>query len=266
MAQQEEFSVKDIVLTLLQASRGSVPVNAIVRVGALMGVSGNAIRVSLSRLVQKGMVVTDDEGNYRISSETSPMQELVQCWRLGEKRRVSWRGNWVICDLPRPAPAQSVRNRSTWALELLGFRRTPTHLWLRPDNLAGGIKTLREKLADLEIESNAELFIGSRFSEQALRHMQTKLWPIKKMSTRYQQLYRRLQKGMIQLNKKPTDTMLVNAFMLGNGVVRTLITDPMLPEEMQDPAPRIRLTNLMLKFDAKGRRIWESAVEGLKLI
>jgi hypothetical protein len=56
----------------------------------------------------------------------------------------------------------------------------------------------------------------------------------------------------------PKQTALVQSFLLGGQAIRVLATDPLLPEEIVAGEKRRELTELMLRYDAVGRRIWRT--------
>jgi hypothetical protein len=61
-----------------------------------------------------------------------------------------------------------------------------------------------------------------------------------------------------KLQVMPRQTALVQSFLLGGEAIRVLATDPLLPEEIVPNEKRRELTELMLRYDGVGRRIWRT--------
>jgi len=74
--------------------------------------------------------------------------------------------------------------------------------------------------------------------------------------TSYEESAQRLARSMPRLERMPRETALVQSFLLGGEAIRVLATDPLLPDEITQSAPRANLHALMLRYDAVGHRLW----------
>src|SRR5215470_11355456 len=134
-----------------------MPVRALVGAGALFDISAESIRVALVRLLQHGTIERNDRGQYRLAAAAEPVQRHVVSWTRIEERVVPWRGkNWVAVHTAGLAGSDRTQSRRrTRALQFLGLREVDAHLWVRPDNLKGGVDSVRSQLQALGLEPRA---------------------------------------------------------------------------------------------------------------
>lgn len=247
---------KSLVLDLLSAARpGAVPVSGLLGVAELFALSGNALRVALTRLVARGLVENDERGSYRLGPASDPLSEHVDEWRRGERRLRSWDNAWLGVALERGAE-RTARARSARALELLGFRDGLGALWVRPDNLAGGIEGARGKLARLGLEPEAEAFVLSHASAELIERWTKHLWSLRRLESAYAAALGEIERSERRLPSLDTPQAVVETFRVGGNAIRVLATDPLLPEQVLPGATRRALTEAMLRYDQTGRRVW----------
>lgn len=256
-------SANRIALALLGAARGR-SLSAPVFVGAadILGVSGNAMRVALSRLSARGDLVTEERGRYALAPSRLGAVAHVRTYRTGFAARVSWTGGFLgvlTADLPRRNAA--LVNRRQRALELSGFREFRHGLWVRPDNLEGGRVALAGHLARLGLDDAADV-IEVRFDAAQLKRVE-KAWAVGSDATRANALTTRVQRLIATMSKRPLRTVAAQSFWLGDEVLRFLARDPLLPASIADPEPRRRLATAMGTLDERGYATWQSLLEEL---
>lgn len=241
-----------VILDLLRtyAHRGTTVKN-LMATGAMFDFNENLMRVSLSRLVARGIVENFKRGHYRLSRVADPLSDFVESWRLGEARVRDWDGEpWLLAHVDA-AP----HTKRDWALDLLGFREVHTALWARPDNLARSAARLERLLDDLGMDGPIVLASGatlhSRWHSAWLAH-----FDIAALRDRYDTCKQQLLQSMERLEQLPHDSALKESFHLGGAAVHILAKDPLLPSQFMDPTPRADLCRTMLAYDRKGREIW----------
>ena len=248
---------RSVVLNLVRASGPEAqPVSRLVALADLFGFTENALRVAVARLVADGLLESDERGSYRLGSAAAPVQAHVEDWRKGERRMRAWNGEWFSLLLPGKAD-RAHRRASLKALARLGFREAHPGLWLRPDNLAQSFTETFERLRSLGLEDTAEAF-RSRDVSEALSLRLRRQWPARELVQGYERSLRDLQRSVRKLPVMPRQTALVQSFLLGGEAIRVLATDPLLPEEIVPSEKRRELTELMLRYDGVGRRIWRT--------
>ena len=255
---------RSVVLNLVCASgKEARPVSHLVAVADLFGFKANALRVAVARLVADGLLESDERGSYRLGSAAAPVNAHVEDWRKGERRMRAWNGEWLSL-LLQSKVERAHRRASLKALSRLGFREGHPGWWLRPDNLAQSAAETSERLRSLGLEDSAEAFRSRDFSEAFVLRLRRQ-WPARELVQGYERSLRDLQRSVKKLPVMPRQTALVQSFLLGGEAIRVLATDPLLPEEIVAGDKRRELTELMLRYDSVGRRIWRTFTSGADL-
>ena len=198
----------------------ALPISALVKVGELFGIRDRAIRVALTRMVRDGDV-TVDNGVYRLSERLQRRQAQQDALTSPPTRR--WTGGWemaVVTSTNRPL-AERVALRKSMVRYRMGELREG--VWMRPDNLAreldGGI-----------IAGQCEFFVGHHADSPSLA---ASLWDLPGWAVEADRLLRVLDAA----------DSLAEGFMATAEVIRHLLLDPYLPDELLPagwPADRLR--------------------------
>ena len=254
-------TARSLILDLLSTlRRGSMPVGALVEAGALLGIEENNIRVSLARLYAGSRVERDERGRYRLGSALAAMSTRLRSWReLGGRQRV-WRGDWIAVHCARLGRGPARRRREQ-ALDLLGFRELEPGFCLRPNNLRGGVATVRDQLIALATGDDPKkcalgrVFVAQDLdsdSDRAARH----LWDIDGLIAASRRSQRDLHESIERLAQFSDAEAMVESFLVGGRVLRRLMRHPLLPPEILDPAPLTELIAGMRAYDRLGRDYW----------
>lgn len=249
-------STPRIALALLAGARGE-PLRAPVLIGAaeLLGVSANAMRIALSRLLAAGDVSSPARGVYALSAQHLAALAHVHTFRTGFARRVPFGGEFcavLTSHLPR-RNASAVRRRDS-ALILSGFREYRPGVYLRPDNLAGGRAALADHLLQLGLDQAADV-LGMRLDAAQLQRVE-QLYDVKSDAKRAAALCTRVSALLATMATRPARKVAIAAFWLGDEVLRFLARDPLLPEGMADPQPRRALAEAMSELDQRAYAVW----------
>ncbi len=249
-------SARSLVLDLLATLRGgSMPVAALVEAAALFGIPGGSVRVALTRLVASERVVRDRRGHYRLGPATRPVEARIASWRDPESRRVPWAGDFAAVLEDVAAEGVPVRRSRARALRLLGFRTLRPGLHLRPDNLRGGIPGLRRELEALGLpESDAVVRLSEPDPGTAARLRE--LFDVAALVRAEVELRRELERSLRRLDRLAPDRARVESFLLGGRAIRTLVLDPLLPEEIAPGEARRALVETLRRYDRAGRAAW----------
>ena len=277
-----------LVLDLLHSHRrrGS-SVGHLMEAGKLFGFTDNTLRVTLSRLVSRGLLVSPRRGYYQLSEATHTINRFVDDWRLGEERVKPWTpGQWLVCHWSKTESRDQaggsvsqlrhtrVREKGRWALESLGWREVRTGLWARPDNLALEFEELERRLRGLGLPDEALLMgpchITSQADWQADWRADSQTDPetgagwrdhfqVTHLEQEYARALARLQHSAQRLDRYPVEQAMVESFILGGDVINLLAKDPLLPQQWLKSHLRETLWQAMLKYDAQGKAIWADA-------
>ncbi len=259
-----KITPKSLILSILQiAGTRAMPVKELVSCGEIFGFTSNTIRVSTTRLIREESVESDERGLYRLSRNKTPISNFVDSWRTGEERLISWDGCWICCLLPKTRAAKQTKSQR--ALSFIGFREGLPGLWVRPNNLKLGMGGILKILRQMKIQPNAELFIARQFDNKLTEQWSRFLWPIPELIQAYEKNLEKLESSTRNIKTMPFENALVESYLVGSETVHTLVTDPLLPEEMMQSKYRRALIHAMLSYDEIGKTIWAGKFEGLKL-
>ncbi len=250
-------TAKSFILDLLSTlRRGTMPVRALVAAAALFGIEENSLRVSLARLLASGQVERDERGCYRLGTGAAPIERRVHSWRTLERRTRSWNGAWLgLCPRRPSLDPRRQRRRAERALRLLGFQRLEPALALRPDNLRGGIESLRTELRSLGLPAS-DLLFEVRALDAETETRAHSLWDARELLEGYRRSLGLLEASVGRLRRISRERAMVESFLLGGQVIRQLVLDPLLPDPIVSGAGRRSLVEAMGHYDRIGRAAW----------
>ena len=250
-------SPKSAILDLLQTTRGrSMPVRALVEAGAILGLAGNGMRVALARLVARGLVERDGPGRYRLAAPAQPISRRVGGWASADQRSVSWDGGWIgALTQGRAVGDRAARRSDSRALAFLGFARLAPGLWIRPDNLRGGVEAARDALAELGLDPHVSVLrlseLDANTEERARR-----LWDADALVAAQRQAREALERSAARLARLSREAAMAETFLVGGRAIRQIALDPCLPEAIAPEKERRALVAAMREYDRAGRACW----------
>ncbi|MBS0443442.1 MAG: hypothetical protein JSR38_15925 [Proteobacteria bacterium] len=254
---------RSLVLSLILGAeaRGdaALGVRELIAACALFDLPENNVRVALARAVAAGQLATPRRGAYALSAQSRPLADEVGRWRSLEDQIVEWRGDWLAVHVGATGrsdrPALRARERAFGILGLAEFERG---LHLRPDNLAGGVASLRERLAHL-VPQGTELgtvfVLGGLATTDAQRA--AALWDAAALNAHYRDGTARLSAWLEGARALPLERAARESFELGHAAIRSLVFDPLLPAPLVDAAARSRFIKTVARFDDAGKAVWQ---------
>ena len=165
-----------------------------------------------------------------------------------------WDSSWIGVLEPRPGDGDSRRRRGR-ALHLLGFRRLAPALFVRPDNLRGGIDALRTELSALGLPPG-DLVFELRSLDAVTSARARALWDSDALRTAHRELRTELEGAIRDFDTLPVDRAMVTSFLLGGQAIRQLVLDPLLPDDIAPGDERRELLETMVRYDRLGRTAW----------
>ena len=252
----------NIILDLLRTygQRGT-SVQDIASTGRLFGFSDNQIRVTLSRLVSRGVIEKLERGHYRLCQTTDPVNEFAERWRAGEARVKPWpKDIWLCIHIARSALSEARAERKAdskaeWALTNHGFIAIDSGFWIRPDNLTTPTPVLKQQLVTLGLPANA-IVIESAQLDTSLAQLWLESFDTTAIEARYRDMHEQLEDSLVRLPELPIAEAKKDSFELGGRAIQILAKDPLLPETLLSPTSRQQLWQTMCRYDEAGRRIW----------
>jgi phenylacetic acid degradation operon negative regulatory protein len=248
-----------LILSLLLAAQGE-PLTAREAVVAcdLFGIRENAARVTLARLSTAGLVEAVGRGTYRLTPRAAGFATEIATWRDAEKRLRKWSGQYVAahCGALARGDRTALRRRDR-ALRLLGLRELEPDLYLRPDNLEGGVDEARRRLQSLGLDGEATVFLAGGFDAEREARARG-LWDGRALSAGYAKTRAGLERWLAQAGKLDPDVAARESFLMGDHAIRQLVFDPLLPEPLVDVDSRRAFVDVLRRFDAAGRTLWRT--------
>lgn len=246
-----------LVLRLLTvANQSTLTAAEAVRAGALFDITENSMRVTIARLTKAALVEAVGSGIYRLGPKGQKLGADVAAWRTADSQLIESDGTWIaVTTGGLPRSDRKVLRARTRALSLLGFRELDTGLYLRPNNLSGGIETVRGRLLDLGLGEEAAVFKADVFDtvrqEKALA-----LWSGMQLEEHYEESSQRLNDWLDRKDKLPRNTALREVYTLGDAGIRSVIFDPLLPAPLVNEVARQQFFDTVRRFNSEGRRLW----------
>ncbi|MGN9842303.1 PaaX family transcriptional regulator C-terminal domain-containing protein [Nonomuraea sp. H19] len=234
MEERNNLSARSAVLSVLLGSHPPrLPARQLVRVGALFGIAEGTVRVALSRMVAAGDLIQQDRF-YTLSERLIERQARQDESR--DPHTKPWDGTWevAVVTAERRAPADRAAFRHTMAALRLAELREGT--WLRPANLVRAWPEI--------VTAQCTLIDGRPHGDPT-----PLLWDLDGWAAEARRLERALER------RAPADG-LAEGFLVSAAVLRHLLADPLLPEELL-PAdwPGTELRARYDDFDARYREV-----------
>lgn len=254
---------KSLILDLLSTVRGqAMPVRALVAAGEVFGISAESMRVALVRLLGRGTIERNERGQYRIAPAAQAIERHVVAWTRAEERVTSWRpGSWIAvhtAGLKRSDRTRLRRRQRT--LQFLGLRELSTHLWVRPNNLKGGVDAVRAELFSLGLEREAPVCELNQLAT-SVEARARRLWDTTTLRRRYTALHAALERSSARLSQLAPTAAMAESFLLGGQAIRHIVLDPLLPEPIVPAAERRALLECLRRYDQLGRACWRSFMQ-----
>jgi phenylacetic acid degradation operon negative regulatory protein len=241
-----------IASTLLGIDPPRLSARLLARSGELFGISEGTTRVALSRMVVAGELEPDD-GGYRLAGHLLDRQERQRSSRVPVRQR--WTGDWamaVVADARRPAADRAELRSAMRVLRLAEYREG---VWLRPTNLAAD----RDPVAAAVVDAQCRRFTGrpdGPADDEPADGLAARLWDLPGWAARADGLRTDMDALVGPLEAGDT-APLPPGFVLSAAVLRHLLADPLLPDELLPPSwPGAALRAGYDRYDRAFKSVW----------
>jgi phenylacetic acid degradation operon negative regulatory protein len=215
------MTARSVVLSvLLGAHPAWASAAELVRLTSDFGIKETALRVALTRMVSAGDLIRSADG-YRLSDRLLARQRRQDDAMRPQLR--PWRGYWTTLIVTSVGTDPRTRAGLRTTLHNKRFGELREGVWMRPDNLE----------LDLDSDIRARLRV-MQTRDDAPAELAGQLWDLPSWT----RTGRRLLAEMSALTDVPA------RFVVAAGMVRHLLTDPVLPAELLPadwPGARLRL-------------------------
>jgi phenylacetic acid degradation operon negative regulatory protein len=250
-------TARSLILNLLLASEErSQSARETIASCALFGIRENNVRVALARLVAEGLIEPTRRGIYRLGPRAAALADDVATWRTAEDRVRAWAGGWITVHVGPLGRSDRVALRARdRALAMLGLRELDRGLYVRPDNLEGGVDEARERLLRLGLEPAAAVFVATGFDAEREARARN-LWDGERLSQAYRTARRELEQWHMRAGTLGPEAAAREAYLLGNEAIRQIVFDPLLPAPLVDVEERRAFVAAVRRHDDAGRDCW----------
>lgn len=218
------LSARSVIASLLLGMQPpALSARRLVQWSALFGVNEGTARTALSRMVERGELVTTD-GVYELAGRIRRRQP-AQEWSLAPALR-AWDGDWLLGVVTPGARSAEDRGALRDAVRRLRMAELREGVWARPDNLPRAAAPVDAwKAADEQCAwwtSRPEADAGA---------LARRLFDPASWATRARLLRRRLTESTAALDPERSDRI-APAFVVGAAALAHVRADPLLPIEL----------------------------------
>jgi len=237
-----------IASTLLGVDPPRLPTLALVRSGELFGLSQGATRTALSRMAAAGEVEPDGDG-YRLAGALLERHRRQQAARAPVVRE--WDGTWVLALVAAERRPAAERARLRQAMRRLRLAEVREGCWARPDDLDPD----RDPTERAVVDAQCTLVRGARPDDVGpfVAAFAPDAW-----AATARDLLAAMDRWLPALEAGDVG-VLAETFELDAAVVRHLLDDPLLPDELAPPGwPAADLRDAFGRFDQGFKATWRS--------
>ena len=214
------MTARSVVLSvLLGAHPACASASELIGLTTDFGIKETTLRVALTRMVSAGDLIRSADG-YRLSNRLLARQRRQD--DAIDPRVRGWRGDWVVLIVTSVGSDARTRAALRTAMHNKRFGELREGVWMRPDNL--------ELDLDPEVDARVRILLAR---DDAPAELAAQLWDL----PAWAQAGRRLLDEMAAASDIP------GRFVVAASVVRHLLTDPVLPDELLPadwPGTRLR--------------------------
>lgn len=233
---------QDMVFTLygdyIRHRGGEAWTGSLIELLGLFGLSGQAVRSTLSRMSQKGWLQSRRASRYSFYSLTPKFKKLLEegAQRIFQPRSDPWDGRWQLLTYSIPESKRHLRRRLRKRLIWLGLGSFNYATWISPRD----IRVEVEQIADaLNIRNYVEFFIVEHQGFSSDEEIVSRCWNLKQLNkyyaaliARYGPLFKRYKNQLKTGDGLEPQECFVQRFMLIHEYRSSPYVDPNLPLEL----------------------------------
>jgi phenylacetic acid degradation operon negative regulatory protein len=257
-----KINARSLVLDLLFADVDStLSIKQLLLAGELFCISGNSIRVAITRLSNDQMLESAARGMYRLSSNAKDKVKQLAYRADSIHFSKTWSGHYLAIHtgaLGRvDRTALSVREK---LLHLNGFRELQTDLFIRPDNLSESLAEIRERFIAAGFDARALFFIIKEVDHHYQQAV-NELWDSESLNQKYKKMSSHIQAWLSRYDELELDVALRESLLIGREVIPQMKHDPLLPEPLINKQLQTAFFEDVQLLDQTGQRLWKRFME-----
>jgi phenylacetic acid degradation operon negative regulatory protein len=233
---------QDLVFTLygdyIRHRGGEAWTGSLIELLGLFGLSGQAVRSTLSRMSQKGWLVSYRVGRHSFYSLTPKCLKLLEegAQRIFQPRSDPWDGQWHLLTYSIPESKRHLRRRLRRQLLWLGFGALHQATWISPRDLRADVERVVNTLG---VRPYVEFFTAEHRGFANDEEIVARCWNLKQLNdyytdffTRYAPQFEAHQARLMASNSLEPKECFKQRFMLIHEYRSSPYVDPNLPLEL----------------------------------
>jgi phenylacetic acid degradation operon negative regulatory protein len=233
---------QDMVFTLygdyIRHRGGEAWTGNLIELLGLFGLSGQAVRSTLSRMSRKGWLQSRRAGRYSFYSLTPKCLKLLEegAKRIFQPRQDPWDGRWHLLSYSIPESKRHLRRRLRQRLLWLGFGALNQATWISPRDLRVEVEQV---VSALQVHPYVEFFAAEHWGFSSDREIVARCWDLKRLNdyyaafiARYDPLFQEYKAQLAAGDSLEPQQCFVQRFMLIHEYRSSPYVDPNLPPEL----------------------------------
>ena len=255
---QEDGAVRPqtLMLTLLGryllGREAAVSAASVIEVFGRVGVGEHAARSTLTRMVNRGLLLRQRHGRAMYFGLTERSERIladgeIRLWKAGAVNR-DWDGIWTLLGFSLPEAWQKQRHELRSQLAWAGFGPLFNGLWVAPGRTA-----VEEIVGSLGLESHVKAFHASIIPGTDVNQMIRETWDLEAIAAPYHAFVERWQRteSAIEAGTDGRDSLAVK-LVLDADWLQVIGGDPRLPlEHLPADWPAAEAEALFLRIDRR---------------
>ena len=202
----------------------AVSAASVIEVFARVGVGEHAVRSTLTRMVNRGLLVRQRHGRTMYFGLTERSERILRggetrLWKAGAVNR-DWDGVWTLLGFSLPESWQKQRHELRSQLTWAGFGPLFNGLWVAPGRTA-----VEEIVGSLGLESHVKAFHASTLPGTDVDQMIRETWDLEAIAAPYHAFVERWRRA-----ENGSDPLAVK-LLLDSDWLQVIRDDPRLPVE-----------------------------------
>jgi phenylacetic acid degradation operon negative regulatory protein len=217
---------------------GEAWTGSLIELLGLFGLSGQAVRSTLSRMSHKGWLESRKAGRYSFYSLTAKCIELLEegAQRIFQPRCDPWDGRWHLLTYSIPESKRDLRRRLRKRLLWLGFGALNHATWISPRDLRAEVE---EAVNALRVCPYVEFFTAEHRGFASDEEIVARCWDLERLNdyyadfiARYDPPFQQHQARLMAGDGMEPQECFVQRFLLIHEYRSSPYMDPNLPLEL----------------------------------
>jgi phenylacetic acid degradation operon negative regulatory protein len=217
---------------------GEAWTGSLIELLGLLGLSGQAVRSTLSRMSHKGWLQSRRAGRYSFYSLTPKCLKLLEegARRIFQPRHDPWDGWWHLLSYSIPESRRHLRRRLRQRLLWLGFGALNQATWISPRDLRAEVEQV---VSALQVHPYVEFFAAEHWGFSSDKEIVARCWDLKRLNdyyaafiARYDPLFQEYQAQLMAGDSLEPQQCFVQRFMLIHEYRSSPYVDLNLPLEL----------------------------------